>query len=63
MVRDAKLGPRRELVLQIETWPRGKVTFGGGDIVVLRFGAIEKFDEVRRLSSTHLKMACIAFER
>ena len=43
MVRDAKLDPRRELVLPLEIQPRGKVTFEDRDVVDLRFGAIEKF--------------------
>jgi hypothetical protein len=47
-VQDAKTGPRRELALRIETWPLGKVTFGGGDVVTLRFGAIANYEEVER---------------
>ena len=48
MIRDAKLGPRRELILRIETWPQGKVMFGGGDVVTLRLGAIVNYEEVQR---------------
>jgi hypothetical protein len=48
IVRDAKTGPRRELTLQIVTWPKGKVTFGSGDVVTLRFGAIINYEEVQR---------------
>jgi hypothetical protein len=28
IVRDVKVGPRREIVLRIETWPKGKSTAG-----------------------------------
>jgi hypothetical protein len=48
MIRDAKMGPRRELTLQLETWPKGKPTFGGGDLFTLRFGAIVNYEEVQR---------------
>jgi len=47
VIREATLGPRRELSLRIELWPSGKAIFGGGDIVTLRFGAIENFAEVQ----------------
>jgi hypothetical protein len=47
--RSAKIGPRRELTLRIETWPKGKMKFGGGEIVTLRFGAIENFEEIQKL--------------
>jgi hypothetical protein len=46
-IRAAKTGPRRELTLRIETWPKGKVTFGGGDVVKIRFGAIINYEEVQ----------------
>jgi len=46
-IRDAKTGPRRELTLRIETWPKGKVSFGGGEMVTLRFGAIFNYEEVQ----------------
>ena len=52
MIRDVKMGPRRELTLRIETWRKGKVTFGGGEVVTLRFGAIVNLEEVRRFFST-----------
>jgi hypothetical protein len=48
MIRYAKPGPRRELILRIETWPKGRATFGGGDVVAFRFGAIVNYEEVRR---------------
>lgn len=48
MIRAAKLGPRRELTLLIETWPKGKVTFEGGDVVTLRLRAISNYEEVQR---------------
>ena len=48
IVRDVKLGPRREIALRIETWPKGKSTFGGGDIVTLRFVAIVNYEEVQK---------------
>jgi hypothetical protein len=48
IVRDVKAGPRREMVLRIETWPKGKSTFGSGDIVTLRFAAIVNYEEVRK---------------
>lgn len=47
MIRGAETGPRRELRLLIEIWPKGKSTFGGGDFVTIRFGAIENYEEVR----------------
>jgi hypothetical protein len=47
IIREAKMGPRRELTLRIETWPQGKVTFGSG-VVTLRFGAIVNYEEVHR---------------
>ena len=47
-IRSAKIGPRRELTLCIETWPKGKFTFGGGNLVTLRFGAIFNYEEVRQ---------------
>ena len=49
MIRSAKIGPRQELTLLIETWPKKKPTFGGGEIVTLRFGAIENFEEIQVL--------------
>jgi hypothetical protein len=48
-IRDATTGPRRELLHRIETWRRGKVKFGGGAVVTLRFGAVVNFEEVQRL--------------
>ena len=48
IVRDVKVGPRREIVLRIETWPKGKSTFGGGFIVTLRFAAIVNYEEVQK---------------
>jgi len=48
MIRMIKLGPRRELTLTIEAWPKGKHTFGGGPVVTFRFGAISNYDEVKR---------------
>jgi hypothetical protein len=47
-IRDATTGPRRELSLRIETWPNGKVTFGSGKLVTLRFGAVVNYEEVLR---------------
>jgi len=47
-IREAKLGPRRELTLTIELWRKGKHDFGGGPVVALRFGAISNYDEVKR---------------
>jgi hypothetical protein len=47
-IRGAKTGPRRELTLRIEIWPKGKAMFGGGDLFKLRFGAIFNYEEVRR---------------
>lgn len=48
VIHEATLGPRRELTLRIELWPTGNPTFGGGDLVTLRFGAIANFAEVQR---------------
>jgi len=39
-MRKVKIGPRREIALQIETWPQGKAVFGAGEIVTVRFGAL-----------------------
>jgi hypothetical protein len=47
-IRGAKTGPRRELTLRIEIWPKRKATFGGGNLLSLRFGAIFNYEEVRR---------------
>lgn len=47
IIHDAKLGPRHELNLRIETWREGKNTFGGGVVVNLRFGAIYNYEEVQ----------------
>ena len=47
IIREARIGPRRELRLRIETWPEGSHRFGGGDMVILRFGAIANFSEVQ----------------
>ena len=47
VIRDAKLGPRRELQLSLETWREGQHTFGGGVIVSIRFGAIYNYEEVK----------------
>lgn len=48
IIRAAKTGRRRELTLRIETWPQGKVTFGSGEVVALRLGAIVNYEEVER---------------
>jgi hypothetical protein len=47
IIRKARVGPRRELRLQVETWPEDSHRFGGGDLVTLRFGAIANFAEVQ----------------
>ena len=54
IVREATVGPRRELSLAIEIWPEGRHTFalGDGEIVRLRFGAIVNYEEVRKFFST-----------
>lgn len=52
IIRDVKLGPRHELTLQIETWPRGKSSFGGGEVLAIRFGAISNYDEVKSFFET-----------
>jgi hypothetical protein len=46
-VRKVRIGPRRELNLQVETWPEGRHRFGRGHVVTLRFGAISNFAEVQ----------------
>jgi hypothetical protein len=33
---------------RIETWPKGKVTFGGGEVITLHFAAIVNYEEVQR---------------
>ncbi|HKV92250.1 MAG TPA: hypothetical protein VJW20_06860 [Candidatus Angelobacter sp.] len=48
MVREIKLGPRRELTLAIELWPKGNHAFGGGPVITVRFGAISNYEEVKR---------------
>ena len=45
---EARLGPRRELSLAIEIWPKGKHGFGGGPVVTILLGAIANYEEVRR---------------
>lgn len=52
IIREAKLGPRHELILSIETWPHPKQQFGGGEVVRLRFGAIINYQEVKRFFAT-----------
>ncbi len=47
IIRKVRIGPRRELNLQVETWPEGSHRFEGGDLVTLRFGAISNFAEVQ----------------
>ncbi len=51
IILDTKTGPRRELTLRIETWPKGKVTFGGGEAITLHFAAIVDYEEVQRFFS------------
>ena len=48
-IRDARVGPRRELTLLMETWTKGKSTVrsGDGDLVTLRFGAVSNYAEVQ----------------
>ena len=48
MVREVRLGPRRELTLSIETWPKAQPFFGAGTLVRVRFGAIANFEETQR---------------
>jgi len=52
IIREAKLGPRHELSLAIETWPLPQQRFGGGEVVILRFGAIANYEEVRSFFAT-----------
>ena len=52
IIREAKLGPRHELILSIETWPHPQQQFGGGKVVRLRFGAIANYEEVERFFAT-----------
>jgi len=52
IIREAKLGPRHELILSIETWPHSQQQFGGGEEVRLRFGAITNYEEVKRFFAT-----------
>jgi hypothetical protein len=47
VIREATLGPRREITLRIELWLQGQST-GGGSLVTLRFGAIKNFAEVQQ---------------
>jgi hypothetical protein len=51
IVRSAVVGPRQELMLSLETWPKGSHKFAGGPIVAIRFGAIENFEEVQRFAA------------
>lgn len=48
IVRDVKVGPRRELTLLVETWPKNSASFGGGDVVTPRLGALFNLEEVRK---------------
>jgi hypothetical protein len=48
IIREAKIGPRHELSLAIETWPHPQQRFGGGEVVRLRFGAIANYEDVKR---------------
>jgi hypothetical protein len=52
IIREAKLGPRHELSLAIETWPHPQQRFGGGEVVRLRFGAIANYEDVKRFFAT-----------
>jgi hypothetical protein len=52
IIRQATLGPRRELVLRIEAWPHPNPKFGDGDVVTLRFGAISNYEEVKQFFAT-----------
>ena len=52
MIREAKLGPRHELNLAIETWPHPQQRFGGGEVVRLRFAAIANYEDVKRFFAT-----------
>lgn len=52
IIREAKLGPRHELHLAIETWPHPQQQFGGGEVVKLRFGAITNYEDVKRFFAT-----------
>jgi len=52
IIREAKLGPRHELILSIETWPHPQQRFGGGEVVRLRFGAIANYEDVKRFFAT-----------
>ena len=48
IVRGTKTGPRRELTLLLETWPKGKTAFGSGDLVAIRFGSIANYETVQK---------------
>lgn len=52
IIREAKLGPRHELSLAIETWAHPRQRFGGGEVVRLRFGAIANYEDVKRFFAT-----------
>ena len=50
VIQSAIVGPRRELRLFVETWPKGGHKSGGGPVVSIRFGAIENFAEVQKFA-------------
>ena len=47
MIRSAKIGPRRELTLCIETWPKGRRNLAAKS-PALGFGAIGNFAETQK---------------
>jgi hypothetical protein len=47
MIRDIKLGPRHELTLDIETFPKSTHYFKDGKMITIRFGAISNYGEVQ----------------
>ena len=49
LIRDARLGPRRELTLDIETFPKFKQGGKESKMVVIRFSAISNYQEVKQL--------------
>lgn len=61
IIREAKLGPRHELSLAIETWPHPQQQFGGGEVVRLRLGAIANYEDVKRFFATIPATHCTIF--
>jgi hypothetical protein len=52
VIRSSRLGPRRELTLIVETFPRSAHSFKDGKMIEIRFGAISNYEEIYQFFST-----------